>query len=132
MIARIRSVLEHAGVAPQTVDVLAPLVAAPPLGSIDVAELHGASEVQVALLSAMVAATDSRQFGAALQHLLNYVGQAQATLSDYDSGRFWHLKGFAAWRLQDALYIATRALNRSLAFLLGVHTSQAQAYLARV
>jgi hypothetical protein len=60
MLTRIRAVLEHAGMAPQTVDVLAPVVVAPPPSSIDVVERHGASEVQLALRAAMVAATDSR------------------------------------------------------------------------
>jgi hypothetical protein len=102
------------------------------LGSIDAAELPEASEAQLALLAAVVAATDFRQFGTTLQQLLEFVGAAQTDLSDYDSGRFWHLQGFAAWRLQDAFYTATRALNRSLVFLRDVHTSQAQTYLAHV
>ena len=122
MITSIRAVLERASVESPTADTLASLVAAPPSGSIAVAELHGASDDELALLAAVVAATDFRQFGAALQRLLEVVSAAQTTLSEYDNGRFWHLKGFAAWRLEDALYTATRALNRSLAFLLGVST----------
>lgn len=56
MITRIRAVLERASVASQTADTLASLVVAPPPGSIDVAELRRASEVQLALLAAVVAA----------------------------------------------------------------------------
>jgi class 3 adenylate cyclase len=132
MHTRIQTVLERAGVASQTADTLAKLVSTPPSGSIDVAELSEANDVQLALLAAVVAATDFQQFGTALQQLLELVGAAQTDLSDNDSGRFWHLKGFAAWHLEDAFYTATRALNRSLAFLRGVHTPQAQAYLAHV
>ena len=56
-------------------------------------------------------------------------------MSDYDSGRFWHLTGVAAWRLgewPEALYPTTRALNRSVTMLERSATPDAQAYLARV
>jgi hypothetical protein len=96
MHTRIQAVLERAGVASQTANTLALLVTTPPQGSIDVAELPEASDVQLALLAAVVAATDFRQFGDTLQRLLDVVEAGQTTLSDYDSGRFWHLKGFAS------------------------------------
>ena len=91
-----------------------------------------ANEAQMALLAAIVAAGRSQQFGTALQRLLGYVDAAQASLSDYDRGRFWHLKGVAAWRLDDALYSATRALNRGIALLQDIETLPAQAYLGRI
>ena len=38
----------------------------------------------------------------------------------------------AAWRLDDVLYCATRALNRSITLLQGLETLPAQAYLGRI
>ncbi len=132
MLTHVTTVLLNADIPRETADTLARQVMAPPPGSIDVAELAQANETQIALLAAVVAAMDLGQFGGALQRLLGFVGAAQATLSDYDSGRFWHLTGFAAWRLDHALYPATHALNRSLALLQRLTLPHAQAYLARV
>ena len=132
MLTHLTDVLIKTGLPRETAATLAAAVVTPPPGSIAVAELHEASAVQLALLAAIVAATDVQQFGAALQHLLEVLHVEQTALTDYDAGRFWHLKGVVAWRLEHALYAATRALNRSLTFLRGVPTPQAQEYLARV
>ena len=56
MLQPITYVLDKAGVASETVDKLAQLVVATPSGSIDVAEWRRASEVQLVLLAAVVAA----------------------------------------------------------------------------
>src|SRR5262245_60062909 len=103
MLEYIKRVLDSAGVMPGDAAALAPLVATPPAGTFDSTELGAANDAQLALLAALVAAGRSQQFGTALQRLLGYVDAAQASLSDYDRGRFWHLKGIAAWRLDDAL-----------------------------
>jgi hypothetical protein len=132
MLERIKQVLDNAGVTPEDAAALAPLVATPPAGTFDAAELGAAHEGQVALLAAIVAAGRSQQLDTALQRLLGCVDAAQASLSDYDRWRFWHLKGVAAWRLDDALYSATRALNRGIALLQGLETLSAQAYLGRI
>src|SRR5262249_973756 len=122
MLEHIKRVLDNAGVTPEGAAALAPLVATPPAGTFDAAELAAANAAQVALLAAVVAAGRSQHFGTALQRLLACVDTAQSSLSDYDRGRFWHLKGVAAWRLDDALYSATRALNRGIALLQGLDT----------
>ena len=132
MLTHVTSVLIQTGFPRETAATLAAAVVTPPPGSIAVAELSEASAVQLALLAAIVAATDVQQFGGALQHLLEVLRVEQTALTDYDNGRFWHLKGVVAWRLERELYTATRALNRSLAFLRGVPTPPAQEYLARV
>jgi class 3 adenylate cyclase/tetratricopeptide (TPR) repeat protein len=111
---------------------LARLVATPPSGSLDIQALSPASDIQLALQAAMVTAGDVRQFGAALSRLLAFIEAKQPTLSDYDRGRFWHLKGVAMWRLDDIPYLASRALNRSVGLLQGTGTPQALAYLGRV
>lgn len=132
METHIRALLAHTGVTAQTAATLATALLTPPPGSIDAAEVHDASETQLALLAAVIAATDLRHWGEALPPLLAAVATGQGTLSAYDHGRFWHLKGVVAWRLENALAVATRALNRSLACLSGVSTPQAQGYMARV
>jgi hypothetical protein len=55
--------------------------------------MNAANEAQVALLAALVAAGRVQQFGTALHRLLACVDAARPSLSDYDRGRFWHLKG---------------------------------------
>jgi class 3 adenylate cyclase/predicted negative regulator of RcsB-dependent stress response len=132
MMARVKQVLEQAGVAADDVDALASLVVAPPPGTIDVAELTGADDGKLALLVAIVAAINTRRFSKALKCLLAFVGARETALSDYDSGRFWHLKGVVAWRLDEGLYPATRALNRSVRLLQSCDAPQAQGYLVRV
>ena len=132
MLEHIKRVLDNASVTPEDAAALAPLVVTPPAGTFDAAELGAANAAQVALLAAIVTAGRSQQFGTALQRLLGCVDAAQASLSTYDRGRFWHLKGVAAWRLDDALYSATRALNRGIALLQGLETLAAQAYLGRI
>jgi hypothetical protein len=95
MIARLKRICAQAGVAEDAVEDLVRLVIKPPEGTINVTDLAGANDVQVALQAATVAATNTRQFGQALQALLAFVDVRQVALSDYDSGRFWHLKGVA-------------------------------------
>ena len=132
MLTHLTDVLIQTGLPRETAATLAAVVVTPPPGSIAVAELPEASAVQLTLLAAIVAATDVRQFGEALQHLLEVLRAEQTALTDYDAGRFWHLTGVVAWRLEQALSAATRALNRSLTFLQGIPTPQPQGYLARV
>src|SRR5690349_21329591 len=108
MLEYIKRVLDNASVTPEDAAALTLLVAIPPAGTFDAAELGAANAAQIALLAATVAAGRSQQ-GTALQPLLGCVDAAQLALSDYDRGRCWHLKGVAAWRLGDALYSATRA-----------------------
>lgn len=132
MLTQVTTVLCHTGLPPASAAALATVVVEPPPGSIAVAELRAADTVRLTLLAAIVAATDLRQFGTALHHLVGGLHTAQPDMTDYDAGRFWHLQGVVAWRLEQAFAAATRALNRSLTFLQGVPSPEAQAYLARV
>jgi class 3 adenylate cyclase/predicted negative regulator of RcsB-dependent stress response len=126
------TLLQQAGVPVSTVEALARLVATPPSGTIDPAEIQSANPVQQALLAAIVAASDIRQFGMGLRGLLTWIDTHQIELTTYDAGRFWHLHGLLAWRLDGVIYPAWRALNRSVALLQEVDTPAARAYLARV
>jgi tetratricopeptide (TPR) repeat protein len=119
-------------VAPDVAVILAPRVVTPAPGSIDAVELDGASETQLALLSAIVAAGHLQECHAALAPLLARVSSTQTSLSDYDNGRFWHLRGVTALHLEQDLSSATHALNRSLAFLSSDQPPQMRAYRARV
>src|ERR1044072_2003730 len=108
MLEPIKQLLDSGGVTPEDAAALELLVVTPPAGTFDDAELGAANEAQVAPLAAIVAAGGSPQFGTALQRLLACLEAPQASLSDYDRGGFWHLTEVAAWRLDDALYNATR------------------------
>lgn len=131
MPTRLPTILANAGVASDIAALLLPRVLSPTPGSIDTAELDGASDVQLALLSAVVAAAYLGDCGPALPPLLDAVSRGQASLSDYDNGRFWHLQGVAALRLDQDLDSATRACNRSLDFLQS-DTPPVRAYRGRV
>lgn len=132
MMTRITQVLHQAGVTPDDIALLAAQVVNPSPGSIDPTEWSSADDVTLALLAGIVAGTNIRRFGQALQALLARVDAAQTALSDYDSARFWHLKGLAAWRQETSVYRAMRAWNRSVELLEGLHSQRAQGYLARV
>ncbi len=128
---RLHALWAHAGVAPAVLATLAAHVAESGPDSMDVPALDGATDVQLALLSAMVAAVHWQRCGAALPSLLTLVSAAQHTLSYYDQGRFWHLTGCAALHLEHALDSATDALQRSLTFL-GDDAARTRTYRARV
>ncbi len=140
VIERIKSVMEKAGVAPGVVDDLVQQVTEPPAGTIDAAVLQAvlanapqpACETRIALLAAVVAAASPRNTPTSevLQPLLDFVSTEQATLSAYDHGRFWHLRGVVAFR--EDIYTAARPLNRSIALIENEVTPQAQEYRARV
>lgn len=132
MLARLSALLARAGVPPDVTALLAPRVLTPDPGSIDVTALRGASETQLALLSALVAAAHFQDCGTALTALLALVRRTQSVLSDYDNGRFWHLKGFAAMYLDHDLASAACALHRSLACLQSNASPQMRAYQAQV
>jgi adenylate/guanylate cyclase family protein len=93
MLEHIKRVLDNASLTPEDAVALAPMVVTPLAGTFDAAEMDAANEAQVALLAALVAAGRFPQFGTALHRLLACVDAAQPSLSDYDRGRFWHLKG---------------------------------------
>ena len=84
------------------------------------------------MLAAVVAAASPRNTPTSevLQPLLDFVSTAQADLSAYDHGRFWHLRGVVA--LREDIYTAARPLNRSIALLQGEVTPPAQEYRGRV
>ena len=63
MLEHIKRVLDNASVTPEDAAALALLVATPPAGTFDAAELGAANAAQVALLAAIVAAGRSQHFG---------------------------------------------------------------------
>jgi class 3 adenylate cyclase/Tfp pilus assembly protein PilF len=132
MIERMKRVLHEAGVAAEVVDELAQRVATPPPGTIDAAELQTANISGLALGAAVVAANSpqDRPIGKTLKPLLAFIGAQQISLSAYDRGRFWHLRGVVASR-EDG-YTAIRPLNRSIALLQDIHTPAAREYRMRV
>ena len=109
---------------------MAPLRGDPAGGQFRCRELGAANAAQVALLTAVVAGGRTQQFGTALQRLLGCVDAAQASLTDYERV-IWHLKGVAAWRLDDALkrHPCLEPWHRTVQ---GLDTLPAQAYLGRL
>ena len=92
-------VFQDAGLSDETAEQFATLIVAPPPGTFDASELENADDVRICLLGAIVAATRHWEFGEALVKLLRFASKGLGQMSTYDQGRFWHLKGFAAWRL---------------------------------
>jgi class 3 adenylate cyclase len=131
-IEQLRRLLGETDVAPELAVELLRASVMPPPDTFDPGERSGAGPARQVLLSAIVAAADLRRFGPALGPLLTFVDARQGELDDFDAGRFWHLRGYAAWRLDDDGPAATRALNRSVRLLRALDTPQARAYLARV
>jgi class 3 adenylate cyclase len=112
------------------------LLRQPPAGSLvgqDIRRLQtGGRSVQHALLLAILAASDFRRHGRLLRALLDFLLPREEDLSDYDRGRLWHLQGFAAWRLDEAMVDAFGALERSLQLLAPLAEPEAHAYQGRV
>ncbi|MBA2544698.1 MAG: hypothetical protein H0V17_33955, partial [Deltaproteobacteria bacterium] len=86
---------------------------------------------RLALQAALLAATDLRRFGAAVRVLSQRLDAAQAKLSSFDIGRHQHVCGLVAWRVDGAIFRATRALNASIRAL-SAGTERENRYLARV
>lgn len=131
-IESIRRLLSEVGLSPLQADELAQSSAAPPPDTFHPDEQASASPVRRVLLLAILAAANLRRFGLSLRPLLAFVDGRQDELDDLDAGRFWHLRGYAAWRLDDDPQTAVRALNRSVRRLRAVETRAGRAYLARV
>jgi class 3 adenylate cyclase len=109
---------------------LATLVALPPEGTLDETDSSPTTTGQVALHAALLAVRQTSRFAGALRILLGVLEQEE--LAPFDEGRFLHVRGLAAWRLDSLPFHATRALNRSLLILGGLAEPRAQRYLARV
>lgn len=129
---RIQEALEQASVPAPLVALLCDRIAAPPGDLFPPHELEDASPARVMLFGALVSALDMKTLGPALTALLAALAAREAELSTYDRGRYWHLRGYAAWRVADDVGVATTALGRSSALLQEAALPEARRYLARV
>ncbi len=128
----LRGDLEAAGVVGDDAKALELLVAGAAAGVLDRDEVLATRREELVLQVALVASRDFRRFGTALRAMLEWLEAATAAMSAYDVGRFWHLRGLTAWRLDDSSFMATRALNLASAFLTEDATPRADRYRARV
>lgn len=108
------------------------LLASPAPDTLEPGDLSDASPLKIALCALLVAATIFRDFTDAIRLLLAFIEPRQRTLDPFDLGRYLHLKGFVAWRLDDAVFFATRALNQSVQVLRDLGSPPARSYLCRV
>jgi len=128
----VRAELEAVGIDAQSADLLAGLVATPPSGAVDDEDVEPSTRASTIMRAALLASLEWRRFAPALKTLIEWLEGGQAELTPYDAGRFWHLRGLAAWRLDDSLFMATRALNTSTRLLTDEGSSRALRYLPRV
>jgi len=95
-------------------------------------DLARAKPEKVLLCAAITSATRHVEREAILRSLLRHLVPLEPGLDPHDRGRFWHLHGFAAWRLDENLATSLRSLNRSIDLLLVDGGPLALAYLPRV
>ena len=124
-------VFQDAGLSDEIAEQLATLIIMPPSGTFDVSELEDADDIRLCLLAAIVAATQHWEYGEALARLLRLAREAIGQMSKYDQGRFWHLSGFAAWRLEGSIYKALQLLRRSVQLVQESDSPDAGSYLPR-
>lgn len=117
---------------PAVRDSLVAMLHQPPTGTVTLDEIEQAEGVELVLLAAIIALTRLRDEPHTPARLLSCIAASEPTLSPYDQGRYWHLRGFLAWRQDGALHRAYRALNRSMRLLEAQDTPAATGYLARV
>jgi class 3 adenylate cyclase/tetratricopeptide (TPR) repeat protein len=132
MRSRCLGALKDAGLSDEIAEQLVPLIVTPPPGTFDESELENADTVRVCLLGAIVAAVRHHEYAAALKQLLGRVGQKVRQMSQYDQGRYWHLKGFAAWRLDGSIDQGLHFLTRSIQLIQDNDSDCAKAYYPRV
>ena len=128
----VRGELRGIGVDSPSAELLASLVASPPAGVLDAEDVGPKTRAEAVLQATLVASLESRRFATVLQTMIDWLDGAQAELSSYDMARFWHLRALTAWRLDDSMFMATRALNASTRILTADPSRRAVGYLARV
>ncbi len=131
-IETVKEALAGIGLSGEVAEDLAGTILAPPPGAFDPRDVDEADDVRLALLGAVIATLRHDRFGFCLKTLLAFIGPRTARLSLFDRGRFWHLRGFAGWRIDHSIYAAVHALNLSLDRLLTLRTKEAFEYIARV
>ncbi len=124
--------LKDAGLSDETAELLTAMIVTPPSGTFDASELANCNEVRFCLLGAIVAAMKRHEYAAALKQLLERVGQKLRKMSPYDQGRYWHLKGFVAWKLDGSIDRGLHFLMRSVQLLQDSDSDCAKAYYPRV
>jgi len=128
----VRSELREAGVAGAEAEALAAIAASPPSGMLDPGEQPADDATRRLLQVVLACARELRRHGDALRAVLDAIEPKLSTLSAYDAGRYWHLRGLFAWRVDESTFAATRALNASLRVLEADKSALAPAYAARV
>lgn len=119
----------------RSAEALEGLLKKPPPGALDDEDTSGSSpptRAELVLRAALVASLEWRRFAPALETMTEWLEGAQGELTAYDTARFSHLRGLAAWRLSDSTFTATRALNASARLLAEDGSARAQRYLPRV
>jgi len=101
---------------------------AAPKGTFDDAD--ASAEPSATIAAALVAALDVRRFGDVLPRLLDHAARS-SDLSDYDAGRYWHLRALVAWRVDGSVSAATHAFVRAERYL-RVAGDRGRRYAARV
>lgn len=117
------------------IDTLHTMLAESPAGTVSPGEITGVvasrQRVELALLCSIVAATTFRLHVDLLRALLKALAEKEHLLSIYDRGRYWHLRGFAAWRLDEDWIATCRGFYRSIELLGSLTDQQQRAYLGR-
>lgn len=129
---RLTQLLKTTGLTTAQADELAQSTLSPPPGSFDVSELEGADDPRLVLLAAIRAVVRLRDQQQIPRRLLAWLGEREEQLAPYDRGRYWHLRGYLAWRGDGEVHRAYTALNRGIRLLEGEGSAQAKGYLARV
>ncbi|MCP4041812.1 MAG: tetratricopeptide repeat protein, partial [Gammaproteobacteria bacterium] len=128
-VERIAAVLRETGLSEPAVEKLAASLVEPEPGTVTPQEVASADASVLILLAAIIALTRIREDRDAPSHLLQFLGPRESELDAFSRGRYWHLRGYVAWRLDGSIYRAYTALNRSIRLLEGVDD---HGYLARV
>lgn len=100
--------------------------------TIEIKELSNSSPLQILILTAIALITDLSSFTKEIKVILMFLIGRLGELSLYDQGRFWHLKGHVAWRVDEGLFAAIQAFNTSLRLLKESKHPAAEGYIARV
>ncbi|MCI0530248.1 MAG: hypothetical protein L0Y56_22620, partial [Nitrospira sp.] len=98
----------------------------------EIKEAPNPSSPQILLLITIALTTDFQRFAKETQAILTFLMGRLVELSMYNQGRFWHLKGYIAWRVDEGFFTAIQAFNTSLKLLKEAKEPAAKGYMARV
>ena len=129
---KLKHKLAETGIRPETIEQIAEFVGEPPAGSVDKDDFHSADDRTMLLNTLIVLSFDLPTFTEPVLLLLSKLMRDEGSLSDYDKGRLFHVKGFLEWKLNNAVYAACHSLNRSIEHLTASDYANSAFYLARV